>query len=237
MEIFFGYAAGLLTLINPCVLPVLPVVLASSVQNHRHGPLALAGGMSLSFVALGVFVASIGPSIGIYNDTIAQVASVLMIGFGAVLLIPRLSQRFASATAGFAANADTSMDTIQTTTLRGQFVGGALLGAVWSPCIGPTLGAAIGVASAGGSLIWAGSVMAAFALGVSTVILAIAYASRGALQRRQSLLRSIAAKSRPIMGAVFVIIGLGIFFNIHHMIEAWTLQNLPAWLIDFSVSV
>ncbi|TMV51775.1 cytochrome c biogenesis protein CcdA, partial [Thioclava sp. BHET1] len=47
MELILGYAAGLLTLINPCVLPVLPIVLASALQASRFGPLALAAGLSL----------------------------------------------------------------------------------------------------------------------------------------------------------------------------------------------
>ena len=51
LELVLAYGAGLLTLINPCVLPVLPIVLAGSLQASRYGPLALAGGMSLSFVA------------------------------------------------------------------------------------------------------------------------------------------------------------------------------------------
>lgn len=53
MDVILAYLAGLLTLINPCVLPVLPIVLATALQAHRLGPVALAGGMSLAFVGLG----------------------------------------------------------------------------------------------------------------------------------------------------------------------------------------
>jgi len=62
MELVFGYIAGLLTLINPCVLPVLPIVLASALQAGRHGPLAIALGMGVSFVTLGMLVATVGHS-------------------------------------------------------------------------------------------------------------------------------------------------------------------------------
>ena len=65
MELILAYGAGLLTLINPCVLPVLPIVLASALQAGRHGPLALAAGMSLSFVILGMVVTVAGASLGI----------------------------------------------------------------------------------------------------------------------------------------------------------------------------
>lgn len=237
MEILLGYLAGLLTLINPCVLPVLPIVLASSIQGHRFGPIATAAGMSVSYVALGLFVASIGPALGIYDDTIPQIAAVVMIGFGLVLLVPRLSEGFATATAGFASGADRTMDDITSTSLMAQILGGILLGAVWSPCIGPTLGAAIGLASSGNGIAQAGAIMLAFSLGVSTLIIAIAYGARSALQRRQALMRALATKSKPILGVVFLAVGLGIFFNIHHMIDAFAIRVLPAWLIDFSVSL
>ncbi len=116
-------------------------------------------------------------------------------------------------------------------------MGGALLGAVWSPCVGPTLGGAISLASQGESLLWAGAIMVAFALGVSTIILALAYGARSALQKRQALMRRIVEKARSILGVVFVAVGLMILFRLHHVIEAWALDVLPYWLTDFSVSL
>ncbi|MFM7444632.1 MAG: cytochrome c biogenesis CcdA family protein, partial [Tabrizicola sp.] len=106
MELIFAYIAGLLTLINPCVLPVLPIVLASAAQGHRHGPLALAAGMSASFVILGLLVTAFGPAIGLDADRMAQIWAWMMVAFGLILLIPRLNAVFATATAGFAARAD-----------------------------------------------------------------------------------------------------------------------------------
>ena len=60
MEVALGYGAGLLTLINPFVLPVLPIVLASGMKAGRHGPLGMAAGLSLSFVVVGMFDATFG---------------------------------------------------------------------------------------------------------------------------------------------------------------------------------
>lgn len=237
MELILGYGAGLLTLINPCVLPILPIVLAGALQADRRAPVALALGMSLSFVLLGVTVAAFGRSIGLTPESLAQGAAVLMIGFGLILLVPQFSARFASATAGLSNSADARMAGLDQSSLTGQFAGGALLGAVWSPCVGPTLGAAIGLASQGQSLIWAGAIMAAFAMGVSTVILALSYGARSALQRRQAAMRVLAARARPILGAVFVAVGLGLFFNLHHVIEAAALDLLPLWLQDLSVAL
>ncbi|MDX1819595.1 MAG: cytochrome c biogenesis CcdA family protein [Paracoccaceae bacterium] len=237
MELILGYLAGLLTLINPCVLPVLPIVLAGALQASPLGPLALAAGMSFSFVVLGITVSAFGFALGLTEDVIAQAGALLMIGFGLVLLVPRFSMAFSTATAGLASGADTRMDQIETTGLKGQFTGGLLLGAVWSPCIGPTLGGAIALAAQGQSLLWAGAIMSAFALGVSTLILALGYGARAALLRRQALMRRIAERSRPFMGLVFVVVGLALFFRLHHLLDAWLLGILPAWFVDLSVSI
>lgn len=237
MELVLGYLAGLLTLINPCVLPVLPIVLATALQAHRLGPVALAAGMSIAFVTLGLGVAALGQGLGLSAETLADVAAVLMLVFGLVLLVPRLNAGFAFATAGIAAQADAGIDRVDRSGLGGQFLGGALLGAVWSPCVGPTLGGAISLASQGQNVVWAGAVMTAFAAGVSTIILALGYGARAALQRRRALMQKIAAKAKPIMGVVFVAVGLMLLFRLHHPVQAWLISVLPYWLQDFSVSL
>jgi len=237
MDLIFAYLAGLLTLINPCVLPVLPIVLASSLHRDRRAPLALAAGMSVSFVALGLGVTALGPALGLSSDSVARAAALMMVGFGLVMLVPVLSGGFSTATAGIAARADAQIDATLEAGLGRQFLSGALLGAVWSPCIGPTLGAAIALASTGESLGRAGAIMVGFALGVSTLILGLAYGAQSAIQRRQNLLRSLAARAKPVMGVTFVAVGLALWFGLHHVIEGWLVQTLPAWLIDFSVSI
>lgn len=235
MNILFAYGAGLLTLINPCVLPILPIVLASSMQASRHGPLAIAAGMSITFVVLGMIVAVAGRSLGVTPETVADAGAVLMVAFGMILLVPAFSARFATATAGFSSGADAQIDGVQDKGLKGQFLGGALLGAVWSPCIGPTLGAAISLASQGKDLTNVALTMVFFAAGVSTIIIALGYGARSVIMKRQAVMRRIAEKSRPIMGITFVAVGLGLLFRVHHIIEGWAVQNLPAWLVDFSV--
>ena len=197
----------------------------------------LAAGMSLSFVTFGLGVATLGLSFGIGEETVAQAAAVMMIGFGLILLVPRFNESFAIATAGLASRADANLDDLDRSGLRGQFLGGILLGAVWSPCIGPTLGGAISLAWQGENLIWAGAIMVAFALGVSTVIVALGYGARSVILKRQAAMRRIAGIARPLMGVVFVAVGLGILFRAHHFAEAWAVQNLPPWLIDLSVSL
>lgn len=237
LEFVFAYLAGILTLINPCVLPILPIVLAASLHRDKRAPLALAGGLSLSFVALGLGITSLGPALGLDADTVARTAALLMVFFGLVMLVPALSGQFSVATAGLAARADAQIDQAADSGLGGQFLSGALLGAVWSPCIGPTLGAAIALASTGESLGWAGGIMTAFAFGVSTLIIALAYSAQSTIRRRQVALRAVAERAKPVMGITFIAVGAAIWFGLNHIIESWLIDTLPDWLIDLSVII
>ena len=235
MEFLFAYIAGLLTLINPCVLPVLPIVLSSGIQSNKHAPLYIAAGMSLSFVVLGMFVATFGRSVGLTESALANTGAVLMIFFGLVLLIPKLNTFFSNLTARFSSGADGTLNRLDQTRSTSYFLGGILLGAVWSPCIGPTLGGAISLASQGEQLSFAFAIMVFFALGVSTVIVVLGYGTREAIRQRQTQLKWLAERAKPIMGIMFIFIGLMIYFKIHHFIEGWLIDILPIWLQDLSV--
>ena len=236
MDLIFAYIAGLLTLINPCVLPVLPIVLASALHADRRGPVALAAGMSLSFVTFGMIVTTFGRALGLTADRLSEAGAVAMMLFGLILLTPALSARFETAMAGLSARADTTLGQAGGTGLSGQFLGGLLLGAVWSPCIGPTLGGAIALASQGESLFWAFLIMLGFSAGVSSFIIGIGIGGQEMIRRRAHSLRGLAHRSKTILGMVFVAVGLMIFFKLHHLFEYWALQVLPPWLIDLSVS-
>ena len=237
MELVFAYGAGLLTLINPCVLPVLPIVLAAALNADRYGPLALAAGMSLSFVVVGVLITAFGASVGLTQDRIAAAGALIMVAFGVVLLVPAFARRFERATSGMASGADSMMTNVAHTTLSGQFIGGMLLGAVWSPCIGPTLGGAIALAAQGSDLLYAASIMVFFALGVSTLILSLGFGAREALRNRAQSLRGLAMRAKPILGVAFVTVGMALYFQINHVIEAWALDVMPIWLQDLSVTL
>lgn len=236
MDLVFAYLAGLMTLINPCVLPVLPIVLGSSLRIDRRAPLALAAGMGLSFVGLGTGIAAIGPVFNVYPEDVTRIAALVMVGFGAVLVRSALGCHFSMATAGLASAANARI-ALAPHGIRAEFWGGALLGAVWSPCIGPTLGAAIALASTGQDLGYAAMTMAAFAAGVATLILAAAYGLQGWLRRNMTRMVALSARARPIMGWVFIAVGAALFLGLNHAIDAAALRILPAWLVDLSVSI
>ena len=236
MDFLLAYLAGLLTLINPCILPVLPIVVASAAGRHPLAPLALAAGMAISFVTLGLTVTAFGAAIGLTADGQVRLAACAMLGFGLVLLLPRAEAGFSTALAGVSARAGAGFDRQSQGGLGDAFFGGALLGAMWSPCIGPILGGAIALASQGQALAYAGGVMAAFALGAASVMLALAYGARGFFQRHRSGLQTFARRARPLMGAAFTAVALLTLTRTHHRIEAWVLDHMPIWLSDLSVT-
>ena len=91
-----AFLAGALSILSPCVLPLLPIVLGSAAAEHRLAPAALAAGVALTFVAIGLFVATIGFAIGLDAGVFRLVAAVLLIGVGLLLLVPRLGDPVAT---------------------------------------------------------------------------------------------------------------------------------------------
>ena len=237
MTYVWAYLAGTLTLINPCVLPLLPVVIAAAFQGSRLGPLMLAIGLTLSFTVIGVGVTAFGHLAGIDDISINRLAAVLMVLFGVVLLVPRAQALLARAASPLASRANVGIDRVQGAGAAGQLAVGVLLGAVWSPCVGPTLGGAIALAASGENLGQVGITMLAFGIGVSTVLMALAYGSREILNARRERLMSWMPWAKPAMGVTLLVVGVAVFFHLDRMIESRLLDLMPYWLIDLSVSV
>ena len=92
------------------------------------------------------------------------------------------------------------------------------------------------MASQGENLFWAFLIMLSFGLGISTVIVLLGYGTQEAIKRRQNSLRGLAHRAKPIMGIIFILVGLMIFFRIHHVIEGWLVSVLPYWFQDLSTN-
>jgi len=198
-----GYAAGALLTLSPCVLPILPIVLFGVVERHAWGPLALAAGLSTSFAGVGIAIASVGFSIGVDPSTLRLVVAAVLAGMGAVLLVPALQGRLATIATPVASRGQVLLDRLQPSGLGGQFALGALLGVIWSPCSGPTLGTAVGLAAQGDSVATAAATMISFGFGAATPILALAYGSRQAHLRAARLARARVAHRQASDGRSF----------------------------------
>ncbi len=237
LDAVLAYAAGLLTLINPCVLPLLPLIAASAMSRHPLAPLAMAGGMAVSFTAAGLGAFAMTRALGISQETIALASGWLMLGFGLTLLVPSAQIQFARLAGATASGSTRLLGQVEGRGLWGEAAAGALLGLAWSPCIGPTLGAAIGLAAQGENIAYAGMIMIFFALGAATIMLGLAYGTRAALGARRASLMAFAPHAKTILGVGLIVVGLGIIFRIDRLLEAWALGVLPAWLVDLSVSI
>ncbi len=237
MTYFWAWLAGVLTLINPCVLPLLPVIIAGALQGHKHGPLYMAAGLTVAFTVVGVLITAFGHLIGLNASTINTVAAVMMVVFGVILLLPKAQEKLATAASPLASGANERMTKVNTQGALGQFTIGLLLGAVWSPCVGPTLGGAIGLAASGENLLQATLTMLAFGIGVSTILLLLSFGSRELLTRRRDRLMRWMPWAKPIMGIALVFVGVALLMRWNHAIDAWLLDIMPAWLQDLSVSV
>ncbi len=229
-----GLLAGLLTTLSPCVLPLLPIVVASAAAAHRLGPLALAGGLTISFVGVGLFVATIGFSIGLDAELFRFIAGVLMIGVGAVLLSAPLQQRLALAGGGVADAAQGWMSRITPEGWQGQLTIGLLLGVVWVPCVGPTLGAASLMAAQGEHLGEVALLMALFGLGAALPLFVIGSLSRQALLRWRGRILSSGQIGKTIFGAIVLLIGLGIVTGAEKVTQEWLISVTPQWLTDLT---
>ena len=227
-------AAGLLSILSPCVLPLVPVVLGAAASEWRFGPAALAAGVALSFVAIGLIVATIGFSIGLDGDKFRTAAAILTIGAGLLLVAPALQARLATAGAPVSAWADQRIAALDTRGLARQFGIGLLLGALWSPCVGPTLGAATVLAAQGSSLGQVALTMLAFGIGAAAPLGALGLASRQATARWRGALAAGGKTAKTALGALMILLGVMIVTGLDRTVETALTDASPLWLTDLT---
>jgi cytochrome c-type biogenesis protein len=226
--------AGLLSSLSPCVLPLVPIVIGTALGEHRFGPVALAAGLALSFVIIGLFVATIGFAAGLDHELFRSIAAVLLILVGGLLLMPRLQLRLAVAAGPIGNWAQAHAGGFSTGGLAGQFAVGLMLGAVWAPCVGPTLGAASVLAARAENLTNVALTMFAFGIGAALPLLAIGMMSREALARWRSRLLAAGSGGKVLMGIVLVAIGALILTGLDKRIETILVEASPAWLTELT---
>jgi cytochrome c-type biogenesis protein len=226
--------AGILSTLSPCVLPLLPIVIGAAIGQHRFGPVALAVGLSLSFVVIGLFVATIGFAAGLDHTVFRAIAGISLALIGGVLLMPRLQAQLAAAAAPLGNWAQAHAGGFSGQGLSGQFAIGLLLGAVWSPCVGPTLGAASVLAARAENLGTVALTMLAFGLGAALPLLAIGLMSREAVARWRGRLLAAGSGGKTLMGIVLVAVGVLILTGLDKRLEAILVEASPAWLTELT---
>jgi cytochrome c-type biogenesis protein len=232
-----AFAAGSLSTLSPCVLPIVPILLASAVAAHRMGPFALAAGLALSFTLIGVALASAGTVVGLDQALLRQVGAVLLIAFGVVLFSSRLQQRFAAAASGLSGAGNKLLARFPLHGLGGQFVLGLVLGVVWGPCVGPTLGGAISLASQGRDLGQVTLAMALFGIGAAAPLIALGLLSRQAIVHVRGKLLATGRAGKLVLAGVMLGLGALILTGGDKSFEAWMLNSAPDWLVRLTTAI
>lgn len=230
----FAFLAGLVSILSPCVLPLVPLVLGTSLSKHRFGPVALAVGLALSFTSVGLFVATIGYALNIDGSVFRMAGAVLIVVVGVVLLVPVLQVRFATVSGPVANWADGQAGSHTASGVVGQLGIGLLLGVVWSPCVGPTLGAASVMAAQGRNLGQVAVVMLMFGIGAAVPLLALGALSRRTIEIVRGGLIEGGKAARIAIGLLLVLFGGLILSGTDRTVEAALVDWSPTWLTTVS---
>jgi cytochrome c biogenesis protein CcdA/thiol-disulfide isomerase/thioredoxin len=219
--IVFAFVAGLATVVSPCVLPVLPVVLSTSVGGGRLRPLGVVLGLAVSFTAATLAAAGAVQALALPAAWLRTVAIVALGVFGLSMLLPaweRAIERLLSPLARFAGGVG-GRGTLRVRSggLRNGFGGGLLLGAglglVWAPCVGPIMASVIALAVQAGVSVEGAAITLAYALGAGVPMLAIGYGARSVADGARSL-RPRAQAMRRVFGGLTVLACLALLFGL-----------------------
>ena len=232
-----GFAAGSLSVLSPCVLPLVPILIGTAASAHRRGPLALAAGLTLSFAVIGVLLASAGASLDLDQTAFRNIAALMLLGFGVLLLSTGLQERLAGAASGASSAGYGMLSRLTLDGLSGQFLLGLLLGVIWSPCVGPTLGAIVTLASQGQKLAQVMLVMALFGLGAGLPLVILGSLSREAMLRMRGKLLAAGQQGKKVLGAVMLLLGIFILTGLEKRFETWVLDAAPTWLTQIGTSI
>jgi cytochrome c biogenesis protein CcdA len=181
-------------------------------------------------------LALVGFGLGIDAGMFRFAAAAIMILLGAILVVPSWQAGLASAGSPVSAWADRHFSGIATSGLAGQLAIGLLLGAVWSPCVGPTLGAASLLASQGHDLPRVALTMAVFGIGAALPLVLLGLLSRATLMRVRTNLMSAGKLGKGLLGAAFILIGVAVVGGADKRAEAALVEASPQWLTDLTTS-
>ncbi|HEX6606037.1 MAG TPA: cytochrome c biogenesis protein/redoxin [Chloroflexia bacterium] len=222
-----AFVAGVLTILSPCILPVVPLVLGTASGGGRARPLGIVAGLAGSFTLFSVVLASTLAALGLTTSTLRGGAVLTLAGFGLALLIPALGGRLEAALAPLAR---VGARATGGATRRGDFAGGLVLGAglglIWAPCAGPIMGAVLALAATGGASPVTAAVALAYAMGAGVPLLLIGYGSRALVARMRGAARRDGVQRA--LGGLMLLACLAILFNLDLRAQDTVANALPA---------
>ena len=227
--ILFAFLAGIITILSPCILPVLPVVLSSSMTGGHRRPLGVMTGFILSFSFLTLFLSTVVRLTGISPNALTYISSVVIFFFGLSLIVPRLqaiSERFFSRFA--LSGPQNSSD---------GFIGGVWIGLsiglIWAPCVGPILATVIALALSGTVTSTAVLVTISYSIGTAVPMLMIVYGGRSLIKRVPWLTKRT-PKIQRAFGILMVLMAFAIFFKLDRAFQLFVLNIFPNYGTDLT---
>jgi cytochrome c biogenesis protein CcdA len=236
-QLGLSLAAGGLTTLSPCVLPLLPLVVGSALQGNRLAPVAMGAGMTLSFALIGMALGALGPALGIDGDTVRFAGAAMLIAFAVVMLVPALGDRFGRWMLPIASQAQNASARLDGRTLTSALLLGAVLGLVWSPCSGPLLGSALSLVASEGGVTRGGVVLGVFGLGAAIPLVAVAYASRKGFVRVRDWILARIERVRRGFALLLGLVGVAILTGGDKWLEAQVLRVLPDAWVNLTVGI
>jgi cytochrome c biogenesis protein CcdA len=226
-QLGLSVAAGSLTTLSPCVFPILPLVVGGALQTNRLAPVAMGVGMASSFALIGLVVGALGPALGIDGDSVRWFGALLLVVFGAVMLVPQLSDRFTRLITPLASAANSASTRLDASSMLGALMLGGVLGLVWSPCSGPLLASALTMVASDGGALRGGLVLGLFGVGAAVPLVGVAYASRSGLARTRGWVMKHADVVKRGFGILILGAGLAILSGADKWLEAQVVMALP----------
>lgn len=226
-----AFVAGVLGVLSPCVWPLVPVVMSSAASSGKWGPVMLGLGLSVSFALAGTVLTFVLVNTGMDPELVRYIAAGILILIALTLLVKPLGNWLTARLSLLSGRFRIGSSTQEASAL-GQFGVGALLGVVWLPCVGPTLGAAIGLASLGQSMGIAFVVMLAFGIGTAGMLLVAGVASKQALAKWRPELMSKSGLGKKVLGWTLLILGLLVLTGVDKILEAVAIGMLPEWVFS-----
>lgn len=203
LNVLFVFGAGLASVLSPCVLPILPIVVTGTESDHRLRPIFIVSGLSLSFIAMGIVSSAFGSLIAGKIQYFEKAAGVIVLTFGILMLFG--VNLFKGA--GFF-----NRFRVQSRGMIGGFILGMTLGIVWVPCVGPMLSSVLAAVATKGNALTGVSMLGIYSLGFAVPMLAAGYATQF-FRGRTRAFRENPVWVRWVSGGVLVVFGLYILLH------------------------
>ena len=228
--IAFAFIAGIVTVLSPCILPLLPIILSSSDSSGKQKPLGVVIGFIASFTFFTLFLSAIVRLSGISSESLRIFSILVLAVFGASLLVPQIQTKLEIV---FGKLANVMPSSAKRSGFWGGLMIGFSLGLLWTPCVGPILASVISLAITGAVTIQAFLLTLAYALGTAIPMFAIMLAGSKALQKVPWLVRNTGLIQK-VFGMLMILTALGIFFNIDRRFQTFILETFPNYGIGLT---